>query len=415
DENATLAQNAALTVSIFNPSASVSTSVDLVLISGAAGRCGRGLTAGTAFQSNYTTLTLTWAAGETGSKTVYLDPIDNALCDNSTTLNFALQNTTGGTNAFLPSSNTTYALTIVDDDQGYLGIADQSFEAPNLLSGWSITGNAGEWLASNAEPITGTYSLRHNTSATSGQSTISRRVDPCNDAGVIVGANTVWNFEISFPTDATLNSNFQVFLAATDSNFFSSSNDGYAVVIDQSSLPSAGANDLLRLYRVDNGVYASTPIINSSLDWPTAFNGGTRVGIEVVLSEAGQWTLKYDANGGFDALQTVGSGSEPNGIVSYPFAPYYGVRFKYLVSTANLLKIDNINIDQSGCREVFTTSSAGELTNLANWSSAPLLYADGSGTAILGSQFDSFNIQGNTQLNGKLIAKDVNLSAGATM
>lgn len=414
DENATLAQNAALTVSIFNPSASVSTSVDLVLVSGAAGRCGRGLTSGTAFQSNYTTLTLTWAAGETGSKTVYLDPIDNALCDNSTTLNFALQNITGGTNAFLPSSNTTYALTIVDDDQGYLGIADQSFEAGNL-SGWSITGNAGEWLASSAEPITGTYSLRHNTSATSGQSTISRRVDQCNDAGVIVGANTVWNFEISFPTDATLNSNFQVFLAATDSNFFSSNNDGYAVVIDQSSLPSAGANDLLRLYRVDNGVYASTPIINSSLDWPTAFNGGTRVGIEVVLSEAGEWTMRYDANGGFDALQTVGSGSEPGGIVSYPFAPYYGVRFKYLVSTANLLKIDNINIDQSGCREVFTTSSAGELTNTANWSSAPLLYADVTGTAILGSQFDNFIIQGNTQLNGKLIAKDVTLSAGATM
>ena len=414
DENATLAQNAALTVSIFNPSAINNTTVDLVLTSGAAARCGRGTTAGTSFQSNYTTLTLTWAAGETGSKIVYLDPIDNALCDNSTTLNFALQNITGGTNAFLPASNITYALTIVDDDQGYLGIADQSFEAGNL-SGWSITGNAAEWLASSTEPITGTYSLQHNTSATSGQSTISRRVDQCNDAGVIVGANTVWNFEISFPTDATLNSNFQVFLAATDSNFFSSNNNGYAVVIDQSSLPSAGANDLLRLYRVDNGVYASTPIINSSLDWPTAFNGGTRVGIEVVLSEAGEWTMRYDANGGFDALQTVGSGSEPNGVVSYPFAPYYGVRFKYLVSTANLLKIDNLNIDQSGCREVYTTSSAGELTNTANWSSVPLLYADGSGTAILGSQFDSFIIQANTQLNGKLIAKDISLSAGATI
>jgi len=414
DENATLAQNASLTVSIFNPSASASTSVSLVLTSGDAGRCGRGLTAGTAFTNQYATLTLTWSAGESGSKTVYFDPQDNALCDNSTTLNFALQDISGGTNAFLPASNTTYALTIVDDDQGYIGVADQNFE-DGSLAGWSITGNAAEWLASGVEPITGTYSLRHNTTTTSGQSTISKRVDACNDAGVIVGANTVWNFEISFPTDATLNSNFQVFLAATDSNFFSANNNGYAVVIDQTSLPSAGANDLLRLYRVDNGVYANTPIINSTLDWPTAFNGGTRVGIEVTLSEAGEWTLKYDANGGFDALQTVGTGSEPNGVVSYPFAPYYGVRFKYLVATSSLFKIDNWNVDQSGCREVYTTSSSGELTNTANWNATPLLYSDGSGTAILGSRFDSFVVQGNAQLNGKLIAKDITLGSGATM
>ena len=414
DENATLAQNASVTVSIFNPSALASTTVSFALISGAAGRCGGGLTSGTAFTNQFTTLTLTWNAGESGSKTIYLDPADNALCDNSATLNFALQSITGGTNAFLPASNTSYSLTIVDDDQGYLGVADQNFEDGNL-TGWSITGSASEWLASGNEPITGNFSLRHNTAAVSGQTTISRRVDQCNDAGVIVGANTVWNFEISFPTDATLNSNFQVFIAATDTNFFSANNNGYAVVVDQTSLPSAGSNDFLRLYRIDNGAYASTPIINSTLDWPTAFNSGTRVGIEVSLSEAGIWTLKYDANGGFDALQTIGTGSESNGIISYPFAPYYGVRFKYLVSTANLLKIDNFNIDQSGCREVFTTTSSGEITNTANWSATPLLYSDGSGTAILGSRFDSFVINGNSNLNGKLIAKDVTLGSGSIM
>jgi len=405
NEDATLANNYAIAVDIVNPSSTAATSVQIAL-TGDATRAGGGPNPSTSYSSSsYTTQTLTWAAGASGTKYVYIDPANNALCDDVAQLLFRLQNVSGGTNAFIADQD-TLTLSLVDDDSGYETLIDQDFNTGNL-SGWKTNGTS--WSANSSSPIEGTHSARHSTQGVSGQSSISYPVDDAN----LVGITTTWSFEVAFANDASANNNFQIFLAASDSNLFSAGVDGYAVVIDQSSLPSAGTADYIRLYRVTDGAYASTPIINSSTDWIDNVNGGVRVGIQVSLDEAGTWSLSVDNNGGFNNLTSLGTGTDASGgAITFPIVKFFGVRFKYLAAASDLFRFDDVTVQQSGCKRLWYSQSTGN-TNAAIW--APT--ASGTPQTVVSGRYDRFQIQSghNVTATGTWLVNDISINAGATL
>jgi len=403
-EDATLANNYAIGVDIFNPSSSAATSIQITL-TGDATRVGGGPNPSTAYAASYTTQTLTWAAGSSGTKYIYIDPANNTLCDDIAELLFRLQSVSGGTNAFIADAD-SLDLTVIDDDKGYETLLDDDFNDGNL-NGWKTNGSA--WSASTSSPIEGTHSARHSTQAVAGQSSLAYPIDDAN----LVGLSTTWRFEIAFANDASANNNFQIFLAANDSNFYSAGVDGYAVVVDQSSLPSAGTADYIRLYRVTDGAYASTPIINSSTDWVDNVNGGTRVGIQVTLDEDGTWGLSVDNNGGFNNLSSLGTGTDASGgAITFPIVKYFGVRFKYLAAASDLFRIDDLSVTQSGCKRLWYSQSTGN-SNAAIW--APT--AVGTPEAVVSGRYDRFQIQSTHTVTatGTWLLNDLSINTGGTL
>ncbi|MEN9639878.1 MAG: hypothetical protein RLZZ262_1747 [Bacteroidota bacterium] len=401
NEDAALAGNIPIEVQLANPSATVGATVDLVLTSGSAGRVGRGLTSNTAYAPSYTTITLTWAANTSGSQIVYIDPDNNDLCDDIANLTFQLQNPTGGNSAFVNTPN-TYSLTVVDDNMGYDNLLSANFESGGT-TGWTTTGTG--WSADPTAPINGTNSLRHSLQAGSGTSSIVYDLDDV----CLPGATTTWRFNLKFQDDCSSNNNFQVFLAANETNLFSSTVDGYAVVIDQNALPISGTDEFIRLYRVTDNAYASTPIIGSTYEWLNNLNGGNKVGIEVVLAENGTWTLRVDPDGDFDGLVTAGTGTD----ATYGEIKNFGIRFKYTAGQSDKLRIDDISIAQKGCRQIWYSRTNGAPSSATLWSKLP----SGSVEPAYPGRYSRFVIQnGHTVSNsGTWICQDVTIENGGTV
>ncbi len=400
NEDAALAGNIPIEIQLANPSATSSSSVSLVLTSGSAGRVGRGTASNTAYAPSYTTITLTWAANTGGSQIVYIDPDNNDLCDDMATLNFQLQNATGGNNAFVGSPN-TYTLTVIDDNMGYDNLLSANFESGGT-TGWTTTGTP--WTTDNNAPINGVLSLRHSTQASNGTSSIVYDLD---DA-CLPGATTTWRFNLKFQDDCSANNNFQVFLAANETNLFSPTVDGYAVVIDQNAAPTSGTDEFIRLYRVTDNTYASL-IVGSTYEWLNNLNGGTKVGVEVVLADNGTWTLRVDPNGDFDGLVSAGTGID----ATYGEIKNFGIRFRYTTSQADKLSIDDISVAQKGCRQLWYSQTNGAPSSATLWSKQPV----GTTEPAFPGRYSRFRVQpGHTVSNsGTWICQDVTIEPGATV
>ena len=399
-EDAALASNGMIEVAIYNPSNSVASTVDLVLTSGDAGRIGRGTAASTAYAPSYTTITLTWAANDNTSKFVYIDPDNNDLCDDMASLNFQLQNATGGNNAYVGAPD-TYVLTLVDDNMGYDMLLNADFETGGT-TGWITTGTA--WNADNDAPINGTNSLHHSTQSTNGTSSIVYDLDDV----CLPGATTTWRFNLKFQDDCSANNNFQVFLAANESDLFSSTVDGYAVVIDQTAAPTSGTDEFIRLYRVTNNAYSSL-IIGSTYEWLNNLNGGTKVGIEVVLADNGTWTLRVDPDGDFDGLVSAGTGTD----ATYAEIKYFGTRFKYTASQATKLRMDDIQVSQKGCRQIWYSQTSGAPSASNVWSKQVV----GATQPAYPGRYSRFVIQNGHNITnaGMWICQDITINSGGTI
>ncbi|MCB0785287.1 MAG: hypothetical protein KDC02_13900, partial [Flavobacteriales bacterium] len=105
--SATVAENVGttdLTLTIANPDGSNASSVDVVLLSGAAARI-----------NNYTTQTINWAAGDGTDKTLTITVTDNSACDGDEVLVFELQNASGGNSATVGAED-QFTLTVQDND-----------------------------------------------------------------------------------------------------------------------------------------------------------------------------------------------------------------------------------------------------------------------------------------------------------
>jgi hypothetical protein len=405
-EDAALAGNIVIGVDIFNQSSTVASSVQIVLTSGAAARVGTGPNPATAYAGPYTTQTLTWPAATSGTKFIYIDPDDNGLCDDIANLTFTLQNASGGTNAYVGTPN-SYALTVNDDNMGYETLLTENFNSGTIPVAWVTNGTA--WAASNVAPISGSHSARHSTQANAGSSSISYPLDDV----CLPGVQTTWRFQLKYQDDASANNNFQVFLAASEANLYNASVNGYAIVIDQTSLPSVSPNDLIRLYRVTNNVYAASPIINTALDWNTNVNSGNKVGFEITLNDQGTWELKVDVDGDFDNLVSQGTGQDiGGGGLTYPSVKNFGVRFLYTASKSDFIRFDDVSIAQKGCKQLYYSQSSGART-ASIWGTAPV----SSSQIVNAGRYSRFIIQSghNVTSTGTYICQDISINSGGTL
>ncbi len=354
NENAT--GNTAIEVTIYNPSGSASTSVDLVLASGAATRFGGGTNSGSSYSPSYSTITLTWTAGQSGAKYIYVDPDDNALCDDNATISIQLQNVSGGASAYVGPQD-TYTWTIVDDNYGSQNVITEDFNDGDLTSPtpqW-IVSPSGAFTASTTTPINGTHSMRSTFTGSTGQTSVAKDLDNATLPGLI----STWRFNLQYNLEPNPANKFLVFLGASESDLWSNTVDGYAIGVNPSA---SGDPDILTLWRVDNG-NPSTAIITTSLDWGVAQN---IVGFEITCSETGLWTLKLDSNGNFDNLVTTGTPATED---TYFNVGYFGARFLHTSSNGAKLALDDLTFDQRGCQATYYTRQTGNWTD-AIWSTA---------------------------------------------
>ncbi|MBU1692735.1 MAG: hypothetical protein KKC51_02105, partial [Verrucomicrobia bacterium] len=231
--------------------------------------------------------------------------------------------TVRGTNTYAQSSSDSVSI-VRQPEAGSGAIFEDDFEDGDLV-GWTQD-SVGNWTNSTSTPITGSRSLKHNLSSTATTNYIYAQ-----PVYSLATSQTVWRFNLKNGSfDPSANNKFWVYLIANEGNLRSSTVDGYAVGVNLT-----GSDDLLKLWRVTDGAAASV-VAASTLDWGSSFT----VGIEVTRSTNGLWELKYDANGGFDALVSAGMGTD----TTYTVTSYFGLLFQCTSSYAGLLRWDDISI-----------------------------------------------------------------------
>lgn len=330
-------------VTIEFESATVSTTVDVVLVSGDATRI-----------NNYTTQTLTFVAGSSSSQNVSITITNNSLCDENEILEFELQNVSGGTSATI-GANDTYVLTVRDDESGFNTVLEKDFEDAEIDE-WTQSGSS-SWDASNTSPITGSYSLRHHNNGSAGISSASVIVDNAS----LRGLETIWDFNFNYyGHDPSPNNNFLIYLTANETDLTSASVDGYAVGVRP---PTMGAADNITLWKMVDGV-ATTAIVTSSYDLD---NSDYEIGIRVKRDENGVWELLIDNDGGMDNLVSEGTATN----LDFLDFDYFGIYYKYTSSLSGKLAIDDIDVRQEGCKLTYYSQSSGNIDG-AIWAETPV-------------------------------------------
>lgn len=353
-------------ISILYESGANPTTVDVVLLSGDATRI-----------NNYTTQTVTFPAGSSALQNLPITISSNTICDGNEQLVFQLQNISGGNSAVI-GTNEFYVMQIFDDEKGYVVLRQDDFE-DNDISNWFQFGTS-SWDSSTTGPITGNYSLRHHNNAAPGISGASIMMDNAS----LRGLSTSWKFNFNYyGNDPSPNNNFVIYLAANEVDMTSGTVDGYAVGVRPAS---SGAPDMITLWKMVDGV-PTTEIVNSGYDLdPT----DTKIGIQVTRDEFGVWELLIDDDGGFDNLASYGTGTN----VDFLDMDFFGIYYNYTTSLAGKLAIDDIYIEQEGCKKVYYSQSSGNVDD-AIWSETPL----GTGQVVKTNRFVSLVVQGTHTVN----------------
>ena len=180
-----------------------------------------------------------------------------------------------------------------------------------------------DWTVSEAEPINGNASLKHNLDTVTGESALFYPMQ------INFQEQTLeWNFKIRNENwDPSSTNKFWVYLGA-DSEIIESVT-GYAVGVN-----IVGSNDLLSLWKITEGK-ADSLIIETDLDW----NENQTTDIRVTRSAKGEWDLSY-------SLPTEGytsnlfKGEKSSNLIGN----YWGLYFKYSSSRAGKLSFDDIEI-----------------------------------------------------------------------
>ena len=199
-------------------------------------------------------------------------------------------------------------------------LLQDNFESGNL-SGW---GNTSDWENSDENPISGIYSLKHNSGT--GISYIYHPLEITDlDSDTIV-----WRMQLKNGNwDPSGSNKFWYYLTA-DRADLSSGVNGYAVGVN-----FTGTDDLLKIWRIQNGSVSST-VIASSLDW----DENTLVAIEVTRIPGGEWEMKINPEGNFENLSSQGEGSDD----VFTTSQTCGLVFVYTTTRAGLLWMDDVYI-----------------------------------------------------------------------
>ncbi len=170
--SSTFAENVgtvSITASITNPSPTLATTVQLALTGG---------TGSAADINTYSTQTLTFPANSSASQTVTITVTNDALVENLETLIFTLQNVSGGQGTAALGTNTSYTLSIQDNDipsivineihynpNDAAGSTDAAYEFIELYNNGASTVDLSGYSISDAF----VYTFPNGTSMTSGQ------------------------------------------------------------------------------------------------------------------------------------------------------------------------------------------------------------------------------------------------------
>lgn len=328
-----------ITVSITDPSGTVATTADVVLLTGDAARI-----------NGYTTQMVTFPAGSSADQTVTVTITDDGLCNGKVNHYFELQNVAGG-NSAAAGANTLFQ-SVLNDDEGISADESDDFETGAVLSPAWVEGTPGDWTSSTTTPINGTYSLKHNLNGVSGNSNIARSTNVDLNSG-----DNTWRLQIENGNwDPSTSNRFWYWLSANETDLSSTTIDGYAVGVNYN-----GSDDLLSLWRVTGN--GGTQIITSTFDW----DANTVAGIEVTRDFKGNWELLIDGNGGFDNLVSAGTVSDNTHSLNVAMGP----EFFFTSTRAGLLWFDDIQYAHTACFVTYYSQGSGDVTD-AIWDVVPV-------------------------------------------
>lgn len=324
-----------ITVNIANADAHCETTADIALISGDATRV-----------DNYTTQSITFPAGSSAAIDVPITISSNTTCERNETLIFTLQNVAAGCSA-ISAGNVSTTIELDDDESGTEVDLAEDFE-DNDNSDW--LNNANWPTISSSATISGQYDVRH-TNASGGLDYVVKNMCNLNMRAV----ETTWTWNMRKAGLNTSSANWFMYVIASNqaevwdaggslSSPFNSTFDGYAVGMNFNT-----TTDNLKLVRIDDGVV--TDMVVSTYLWPTNIT----LGIKVVRNETGSFEFFYQENGGFDAMNSVGSATDNN----YLALDYFVAATELTSSNSGKIRFDDLKIEQYGCFETWFTTGTG--------------------------------------------------------
>jgi hypothetical protein len=285
---------------------------------------------------------------------------------------------------------------ILRNETEYQTLVSTGFETTDPAYTFDLS-STNPWAASTTNPISGLRSFVSGASASAGQNYFSTDLKRTYYAGM----TSTWRFQINhFGNEPDNTTKWQVILSSDQKDLTSASLNGYAVGVNPLTPIAA---DHVTLWKISNGAYI--PIYTSSVDWS---NANAAAGFEVTRDDNGLWTLKYDSNGGFDALVTLGSGTDE----TYSYASNYGVRYYYASGNGQKLAFDDMSFVQKGCRETIYSVASGNSSSTV-WSNT----TNGTpGTKNIG-RLTSVVVQTthNVTLDEPMVTNHLTVSGGGTL
>jgi hypothetical protein len=370
-------------INVVNPSPTSSINVTLTAVSGNLSRI-----------DGFTSAVLTIPAGAS-TFNYSINLTDNTSCEDFQTIVFELSNISSVASAALTSPTSLSAI-IEDNETEYQTLVSTGFETTDPAYAFDLS-STNPWAASTTNPISGLRSFVSGASGAAGQNYFSTDLNRAYYAGM----TSVWRFQINhFGNEPDNTTKWQVILSSDQKDLTSASLNGYAVGVNPLT---PIASDLVTLWRISNGAYI--PIYTSSMEWESST---TTVGFEITRDENGLWTLKYDSNGGFDALVALGTGTDE----TYSYASNYGVRYYYASGNGQKLAIDDMSFIQKGCRETIYSVTSGNSSSSV-WSNTS------NGTAVSKNigRLTSVIVQTthNVTMDEPMVTNNLTVSGGGTL
>lgn len=213
-----------------------------------------------------------------------------------------------------------------------------------VISEWLQVPDA-HWQASTTSPINGIYSLKHTYNSSVD---VTDRVSVALPSWIISSGDVIWWFKLKHGYDPSGSNRWWVFLMCDkDANQMAIGGtcSGYAVGVNVT-----GSDDLLKLWRFDNGV--PRVVLASTLNWQTQIGKTVAGAIEVQRKSDGTFSLKASTTGSFLDLVNYGSVVD-NTHSSFAF---FGISYSYTSSADQLLWIDDLLFS-------YTPSNTNDLTS----------------------------------------------------
>jgi len=145
-----------------------------------------------------------------------------------------------------------------------------------------------------------------------------------------------WQFQIRHAYNPSSGNNWAVFLFS-DKDYSqmqpAGTANGYLIGVNYT-----GSDDLLKLWKVSNGT--ASIVLQTDLNWQSQIGTSQAAGIEVVRKISGEWTVKVGKNGGFAAMENLGTATDSE----HKTANYFGVYYEFSSAQDRKLRLDDLMV-----------------------------------------------------------------------